>query len=133
MQKKLASLVLIGFALIMQGCSTGAYVMVPKDTKLVLPAKGDQTYDSGFVKTRPFSWGQAGGISYQLKKDDAAVTSGKLPSKFRAASIFWPPVGIAYWPIGFRWPCYDLRGQVPAQCSQDDLRDLREKTKGEEE
>lgn len=132
MQKKFATLVLIGLALVMQGCSTGTYVMVPKDTKLVLPSKGDQTYDSGFVKTRPFSWGQAGGISYQLKKDDAEVASGKLSSKFRAASIFWPPVGIAYWPIGFRWRCYDLRGQVPAECSQADLSALRAKGRDEE-
>ncbi|MGJ4748532.1 hypothetical protein ACQV5M_19380 [Leptospira sp. SA-E8] len=132
MQKKLATLVLAGLVLVMQGCSTGAYVMVPADTKLVIPAKGDQTYDSGFVKTRPFSWGQAGGISYQLKKNDAEVTSGKLPSKFRAASIFWPPVGIAYWPIGFRWPCYDLRGQVPAQCSQTDLDNLRKQARDKE-
>ena len=132
MKKKLAAIAILGLVLVMQGCSTRAYVMVPENTKLVLPAKGDQSYESGLVTTRPFSWGQASGISYQLKKNDAEVTSGKLDSRFRPASIFWPPVGIAYWPIGFGWRCYDLRGQEPAQCSQNDLKTLRTNSRNEE-
>ncbi|QBK04458.1 hypothetical protein DW355_06350 [Hylemonella gracilis] len=133
MKKIFTAIAVIGLALILQGCSTRTYVMVPENTKLVLPAKGDTSYVSGQVATRPFSWGQSGGITYQLKKNDTeVVSSGKLKSSFRIASIFWPPVAIAYWPIGFGWHCYDLRGQEPTQCSPSDLNGLRTANRKEE-
>lgn len=54
------------------------------------------------------SWGTAGGIRYMLKKNGEVVQTGTLKSHFRVASIFWPPVALAYWPMGFSDHTYDF-------------------------
>ena len=41
------------------------------------------------------------GIPYSLQKDGKVVKEGKLRTKFRTVSIFWPPFAAIYWPMGF--------------------------------
>jgi hypothetical protein len=54
------------------------------------------------VTTKPFFWTAAGGIRYRLEKGGATIQEGKLRARFRVVSIFWPPLALIYWPIGFR-------------------------------
>ncbi|CDZ95054.1 hypothetical protein BN1079_02386 [Pseudomonas saudiphocaensis] len=86
------------------------------------------SFDEGLVRSRPFSWGAAGGIPYRVvDQQSETVSSGKLRSRFRVASIFWPPVGIAYWPMGYGQRCYDLTGSEPLTCTHEDFRQLQMK------
>ncbi|MGZ5602355.1 MAG: hypothetical protein ACXWFX_17320, partial [Methylobacter sp.] len=60
----------------------------------------------GKVTTKPFFWTAAGippegGIPYRLEKGGKVVKEGKLRTKFRTVSIFWPPFAAIYWPMGF--------------------------------
>jgi hypothetical protein len=70
----------------------------------------DSKDEAGHVtlERRPFFWTSIMGIEYMLLQDDKIVKKDKLPSTFRIASIFWPPYAYIYWPIGFRFKCYDL-------------------------
>jgi hypothetical protein len=56
----------------------------------------------------PFFWTSIAGIEYSLIQNNKIVKTDKLPSEFRIASIFWPPYAYIYWPVGFRFDCYDL-------------------------
>ncbi|HEX9397545.1 MAG TPA: hypothetical protein VF943_12505 [Burkholderiales bacterium] len=108
--KKSAVLFLVGFiALFGAGCSTTGQFRVPDNSILYVYDRSVEVRKDGKVRTRPFFWSAAGGIAYRLEKDGATVQEGKLDSKFRVASIFWPPFALIYWPMGFRTDVtYDL-------------------------
>lgn len=112
-------------ALSISGCSTAAWFKLPENSSLIVNERAVQ-YNQGLVKTRPFSWGASGGVPYRLQDGQAnTLQSGKLRSRFRVASIFWPPVAIAYWPMGFGQRCYDLTGPEPQTCTYQDFVELR--------
>jgi len=121
----LKSAALLAAAMAIAGCSTGAWFKLPENSSLIVNERPVK-YNQGLVKSRPFSWGAAGGVPYRLQDEQAnTIQSGKLRSRFRVASIFWPPVGIAYWPMGFGQRCYDLTGAEPQTCTYQDFVDLR--------
>ena len=64
--------------------------------------------ENGVATSRPFYWTAIAGIRYRLEKDNKVIQKGKLRARFRPASIFWPPYGIIYWPVGFAYEKYDL-------------------------
>lgn len=112
-------------ALAATGCSTGAWFKLPQDTTLIVNERPAE-HRQGLVYTRPYSWGASGGIPYKLKNSQSqTVQQGRLKSRFRVPSIFWPPVAIAYWPMGFGQKCYDLTADAPQTCTHQDLIDLR--------
>ncbi|MCF6780469.1 MULTISPECIES: hypothetical protein [Pseudomonadaceae] len=118
---------LFPLTLALAGCSTGAWFKLPDETRLVVSER-PTSFDEGLVRSRPFSWGAAGGIPYRVvDQQSETVSSGKLRSRFRVASIFWPPVGIAYWPMGYGQRCYDLTGSEPLTCTHEDFRQLQMK------
>jgi hypothetical protein len=103
---------------LLMGCSTTASFKLPPNTDLMI--KGERiTFkekdDDGLplFKTRPFFWGD---ISYSLVQGEKVIKEGQLPSKFRIVSIFWPPYGFIYWPIAFRFDCYDLSRELVEKC-----------------
>ena len=109
---------LLALAIAVSGCSTATYFKLPENSKV-------SVYER-LVKTRPFFWTAAGGIPYTLSSDNGELLQqGKLRARFRVASIFWPPGGIIYWPMGFGQRCYDLTGAEPLTCTQGDLKALR--------
>lgn len=92
------------------GCSTMGQFRIPAGTTLkvtdreVVPAT-----DGGSWKTSPFFWSEASGARYFLYDSSGKVIrSGKLKTHFRVASIFWPPLAIAYWPMGLEKGEFDL-------------------------
>ncbi len=98
------------------GCTTTGTFKVPPGTDLYVykrPEPVDVKAD-GKVTTKPFFWTAAGvppegGIPYRLEKEGKVVKEGKLRTKFRTASIFWPPAAAIYWPMGFNEDItYDL-------------------------
>ena len=90
------------------GCSTHGTFRVPNGSKLYIyerPAPV-MVQAGGLVTTRPFFWTACGvaphgGIPYRLEKDGQVVKQGRLRTKFRVVSIFWPPFALIYWPMGF--------------------------------
>lgn len=115
----------LALALAVTGCSTATYFKLPENSKVAVYERPQQ-YSQGLVKTRPFFWTAAGGIPYTLSSQNGELLQqGKLRARFRVASIFWPPGGIIYWPMGFGQRCYDLTGPAPLTCTQDDLKQLR--------
>jgi hypothetical protein len=100
---------------VLTGCGTSTKFVLPEGTRIYLPAK-DKTFSPGKAKARPFSWGSAGGIQYSLLKEGKTVKEGELTSNFRVISIFWPPLAILYWPMGFK-SCYDLTGPEAVLCN----------------
>ena len=95
---------------ILTGCSTTAHFKTPENATLYLqntPLPAEISAE-GVVTRRPFFWNAASGIKYVLKRDGTVIQEGKLPSKFRVVSIFWPPYALLYWPIGFALDTYDL-------------------------
>ncbi|MBD9483211.1 hypothetical protein IB229_09525 [Pseudomonas sp. PDM14] len=121
----LKSAALLTLTLAITGCSTGAWFKLPENSTLIVNERPVK-YNQGLVKSRPFSWGAAGGIPYRLQDAEAnTIQSGRLKSRFRVPSIFWPPVAIAYWPMGFGQRCYDLTGDAPQTCTYQDLIELR--------
>lgn len=116
---------LLALTLIVSGCSTHAYFKLPENTQIAVYERPQQ-HPQGLVITRPFFWKAAGGIPYKLSNDKGElVQQGTLRARFRVASIFWPPGGIIYWPLGFGQRCYDLTGAQPLHCTYGDLRELR--------
>jgi hypothetical protein len=99
--------------LVLSGCHTSASFILPPNTDLMINGErvsfGSKDED-GRVKfeRRPFFWTSIIGIEYMLLQDDKIVKKDKLPSAFRISSIFWPPYAYIYWPVGFRFKCYDL-------------------------
>lgn len=90
------------------GCTTTGTFKVPPGSDLYVykrPEPVDIKAD-GKVTTKPFFWTAAGvppegGIPYRLEKGGQVVKEGKLRTKFRPVSIFWPPFAAIYWPMGF--------------------------------
>lgn len=90
------------------GCTTTGTFKVPPGTDLHVykrPEPVDIKSD-GKVTTKPFFWTAAGippegGIPYSLEKGGKVIKEGKLRTKFRTVSIFWPPFAAIYWPMGF--------------------------------
>ena len=72
----------------------------------------------GTVTSKPFFWSAAGrppggGIPYKIEKNGEMIKDGKLCSKFRVVSIFWPPLALIYWPLGYHPDItYDLVNDV---------------------
>jgi hypothetical protein len=83
------------------GCTTTAHFKVPENTTLYLEERPAGIGADGTVTTRPYFWTSAPGIHYRLEKDGATVQRGRIPSRFRPVSIFWPPYALIYWPFGF--------------------------------
>jgi hypothetical protein len=99
---------------VLSGCHTSTSFMLPPNTDLMINGQRitslDAQDEAGHVKFKrsPFFWNSMMGIEYTLLQDDKIVKKDKLPSAFRVVSIFFPPYGIIYWPVGFRFKCYDL-------------------------
>ncbi|OGW26486.1 MAG: hypothetical protein A2X56_01830 [Nitrospirae bacterium GWC2_57_13] len=112
-----AVIAILGLAL--AGCSTSARFIIPENTELVVHGKKATPGELGTtIQLRPLFWSSLSGIDYQLIRKDTVVQSGKLPSRFRIASIFWPPYALIYWPVGFRYSCYDLTQTVIVECDR---------------
>lgn len=115
------------FGLILAGCSTKAYVKLPQDTKIQIN-DGNRQFSQGLVKSRPFFWSKVGGVPYKVIDNNGdLVSEGKLRTRFRVSSIFWPPYAIIYWPLGFGYKCYDISEPTdyPQRCSYDDARKVQ--------
>lgn len=105
MMKKFLILAVI---LLVTGCSTTGHFKVPEGSSLYI-YKRPQPVDikpNGEVTTKPFFWTAAGmppdgGIPYRLEKNGQTIKEGRLRTKFRVVSIFWPPFAAIYWPMGF--------------------------------
>lgn len=101
------------FSVILSGCHTTASFMLPPDTELMINGERvafDSKDEDGHPRLErlPFFWTSIMGIEYRLLQDGKVLKTDKLPSEFRIASIFWPPYAYIYWPVGFRFECYDL-------------------------
>ncbi|WP_020649033.1 hypothetical protein [Solimonas variicoloris] len=99
--KKFLVALLLGGTVLLGACSTTGHFVTPPDTQLVVMGRSLEVPADGVVTTKPFFWSAAGGIPYRLEKNGEVVQAGKLRAKFRVASIFWPPAGAIYWPMGF--------------------------------
>jgi hypothetical protein len=107
--KKMIATALLGGLTLLGACSTTGHFVTPPNTQLVVMGRALEVPADGVVTTKPFSWGGAGGIPYRLEKNGEVVQQGKLRAKFRVVSIFWPPLGAIYWPMGFNEDItYDL-------------------------
>ncbi|MGH8506290.1 MAG: hypothetical protein ACRETM_10050 [Stenotrophobium sp.] len=98
------------------GCSTTATFNLPPDTQIRLGGR-EAVYGAGTIETRPYFWTSSAGVPFQLIKAGHVVESGKVKSHFRVVSIFWPPYGLIYWPMGFGQSCYDLNRAPPYKCA----------------
>ncbi len=99
--------------LVLSGCHTSASFILPPNTDLMINGERvtfDSKDDEGRpqLETRPFFWTSVIGIEYSLIQNDKVIKTDRLPASFRIASIFWPPYALIYWPMGFRFDCYDL-------------------------
>jgi hypothetical protein len=101
--------VVMTLILIASGCSTSAIFKIPDGSELYLYNRPQamNVEPNGRVVTRPFFWTAAGGVPYRLEKDGSVIKEGKLKARFRPVSIFWPPGGLIYWPMGLNAE-YDL-------------------------
>lgn len=116
---------LLFFVLAATGCSTSAWFKLPEQSTISINDR-PQEYSQGLVKTRPYFWDRTSGVPYRLTDADGqTMAEGKLRTRFRVGSIFWPPYAVIYWPMGFGQSCYDLTSQTPAQCSREDLTALK--------
>lgn len=107
------------------GCSTGTWFKLPENSTITINERA-AIHDEGLVYTRPYSWGAASGIPYKIKDGQSrTIKQGRLKSRFRVPSIFWPPGAIAYWPMGFGQKCYDMTGEAPQTCTYQDFQELR--------
>lgn len=97
-------------SLLVSACSTTSTIKVPSGSKLYINGNPEPVAikDNGEVTTRPFFWTAIAGIPFRLEQDDKVINKGKLRAKFRPVSIFWPPYGAIYWPVGFALAEYDL-------------------------
>jgi hypothetical protein len=112
-------------ALAITGCSTKAFFKLPEQSTISINERPTQ-YSQGLVKTRPFFWNRTAGVPYKLTSATGETLSeGKLRTRFRVVSIFWPPYSIIYWPMGFGQRCFDMSSQQPALCSREDEALLR--------
>lgn len=94
--------------LMMAACTTTGHFKVPDGSNLYI-YKRAQPVDikaDGEVTTKPFFWTAAGippngGIPYSLEQNGQVLKEGRLRTKFRVVSLFWPPFAAIYWPMGF--------------------------------
>jgi len=94
-------------SIMVSGCSTSARFVIPQDSKLIVYNREiAQTTEP--VTMRPFFWNTAAGVNYRLYQNGNIIKEGKLRTRFRPVSIFWPPYALIYWPMGFGGDCYDL-------------------------
>ena len=120
--RKLSVIAVGCLAILVLGCSTKTHFHMPKGTALFFPEL-NKVYSSDECdqfKVRPFFWSEADGLRYCLIKDGRIEHEGKITMTLRPVSFIWPPFAMFYWPIGFRYSCYDLtHGKVqpcvPAQ------------------
>ncbi|HUE91663.1 hypothetical protein [Pseudomonas sp.] len=116
---RLATFLLLALAI--TGCSTKAYFKLPEHSTISINQRAEQ-HPQGLVKVRPFFWSRAAGVPYRLTSvTGETLSEGKLRTRFRVMSIFWPPYSIIYWPMSFGQRCYDLSSHLPAECSREDL------------
>lgn len=109
MNQALKALVLASVFAIFAGCSTSSTFRIPEGQTLKVTDRTVVTGPDGVWKTSPFFWSVAGGAPYRvLDKDGVIVRQGKLKTQFRAASIFWPPFALIYWPMGLNKDGFDL-------------------------
>ena len=118
-------LAVIALSVSIIGCATSTYVKLPEDSVLKIQRGQQLPLKEGEVKRTPLSWSAAGGIPYKVEKNDEVIREGKMRARFRPASIFWPPVAIIYWPIGFRYGCNDLTGASPVECSASTFQEVK--------
>lgn len=123
--KRVIAIFVISLSFLIQGCSTGTYVKLPEGSVLKIVRGDELPYEEGLVARTPLSWSSAGGVPYKIEKDGEVIKEGKMRSKFRVASIFWPPAAIIYWPIGFRMNCNDLTVEYPHTCTDEVRQDLK--------
>ncbi len=81
------------------GChaSTQAKFVIPSSAQLAVNGQPVTVGADGTATMSAFGWG---GASYTLTRNGKTVREGKLDTKFRPISIFWPPFGLAYVPMG---------------------------------
>jgi hypothetical protein len=101
----------LGLALVAGvGCTTTAQFKMKPDTTVMVTDRKVGVNDAGMYQTSPFFWTETGGAKFRVyDKNGKLVRSGKLKTHFRVVSIFWPPVALIYWPMGFeKGAVYDL-------------------------
>lgn len=105
------------------GCSTTGQFRIPANQKLVVTDRTVTTDAEGKWKTSPFFWDQTGGATYMLyDQNGQVVRRGKVKTKFRIASIFWPPAAIIYWPMGLvKENVYDFTAPADGYMITDDM------------
>lgn len=101
-------ILLFASLILVTACTTTGTFKVPEGSRLYIYKRPEpvQVDAAGKVTTKPFFWTAAGmppggGIPYRLEKDGQTLKEGKLRTKFRVVSIFWPPFAAIYWPMGF--------------------------------
>ena len=92
-------------ALVFSACTTTGNFKIPEGTQLEVYQRPVTLESNGTVVTKPFFWTAAGvppasGVEYRLLRGGQVVEEGRLRSKFRVVSIFWPPFAAIYWPMG---------------------------------
>ncbi|MEQ1527897.1 MAG: hypothetical protein ABL925_01170 [Methylococcales bacterium] len=105
MMKKLG--LALAVLIMVTGCTTTGTFKVPAGSELYI-YKRPQAVDikaDGKVTTKPYFWTAAGippdgGVPYRLEQGGKVIKEGKLRTKFRVVSIFWPPAALIYWPMG---------------------------------
>ncbi len=110
-------------------CSTSTYIKLPENAVLKIERGDQRAHQEGLLKRTPLSWSSAGGAPYRIEKDGEVIASGRMRTRFRPASIFWPPAGALYWPMGFAQTCYDFTKPSAPQCSAETLTELKTKEK----
>ncbi len=110
MKKILLAIVVMSVGMVVgTGCSTMGKFKIPADTKLTITDRQLTPSSNGEVSTTPFFWSSIGGAEYKLTdKNGKVIRTGKVKTKFRVVSIFWPPAAIIYWPVGFAGGEFDL-------------------------
>ena len=87
-------------SLVAAGCSTHGKFVLPAGSRLEVYHRPVTPDAAGIVTTKPFFWTATGGVKYRLLQGDKVLREGRLRSKFRPVSIFWPPFALIYWPMG---------------------------------
>lgn len=109
--KKLLGIICL--SIVLGACTTTAKIHIPPGSQLYLYPNPDPVTVNAddSVTTRPYFWTAITGIPYRVEQNGVVIRKGKLKSRFRPASIFWPPFAYAaiYWPVGFAFREYDLR------------------------
>jgi hypothetical protein len=96
--RRILAILPIPFLILTMACSTTGRFKVPAGHKLEITDREVMPDALGQWKTSPFFWGTT---DYRLKDSNGnVVRSGKVKTRFRVASIFWPPFAIIYWPMG---------------------------------